>query len=199
MKKFVMPLQPIVVEQPFSQWGLDVIGSINVKSSKGHIYILTNTDYFTKWPEAVALKKDDAKELIGFLKDNILSRFGVPDKYITENGSIFIGSKFTEFCGKYGIIMGQYSNYYPKGNGLSKSMNKTLVNILKKTVNGNWRIWHLKLTKALWESRTTLKYSIGMTLYLLVYGKEEKIPINLDLNTLIYVFNTEDEEETSPT
>jgi hypothetical protein len=107
MKRSTMPLQPIIVEQPFSQWGLDVVGPINLKSSKGHIYILTTTYYFMKWPEAVELKKVDAEELIKFLKDNILSRFGVPDKFITDNGSIFIGSKFTEFCGEYGIIMGQ--------------------------------------------------------------------------------------------
>jgi hypothetical protein len=56
MKRSAMPLQPIIVEQPFSQWGLDVVGPINPKSSKGHMYILTATDYFTKWPEAVALK-----------------------------------------------------------------------------------------------------------------------------------------------
>jgi hypothetical protein len=101
MKKVVMPLQLIVVEQPFSQWGLDVVALINLKSSKEHMYILTTTDYFTKWPEVVALKKVDAEELIGCLKDNILSRFGVADKFITDNGSIFIGSKFTEFCGQY--------------------------------------------------------------------------------------------------
>jgi len=71
------------------------------------MYILTSTDYFTKWPEAVTLKKADVEELIRFLKDNILLRFGVPDKFITNNGSIFIGSKFTEFFGQYGIIMGQ--------------------------------------------------------------------------------------------
>jgi len=112
MKKVAMPLQLIVVEQLFSQWGLDVVGSINPKSIKGHVYILTATDYFTKWPEAVALKKDDIEEPIKFLKDNILSRFGVPDKFITYNGSIFIGSKFMEFCGEYGIIMGQSSNYW---------------------------------------------------------------------------------------
>jgi hypothetical protein len=113
MKKVAMPLQPIVVEQPFSQWGLDVVVLINLKSSKGNIYILTTTDYFRKWPEAVALKEVDAEEFIKFLKDNIVSRFGVPDKFITENSSIFIGSKFTEFSGKYGIIIGQSSNYYP--------------------------------------------------------------------------------------
>jgi hypothetical protein len=121
-----------VVEQPFSQWGLDVIGPINLKYSKGHMYILKTTDYFTKWIEAMALKKVGAKELIGFHKDNIFLRFGVPDKFITENGLIFIGSKFMEFCGQYGIIMGQSSNYYPQGNGFAESMNKTLVRYLRK-------------------------------------------------------------------
>jgi hypothetical protein len=63
------------------------------------MYILTTTYYFTKWQEAVALKKVDSEELIKFLKDNILSRFGIPEKFITDNGSIFIGSKFTNFLG----------------------------------------------------------------------------------------------------
>jgi hypothetical protein len=80
MKKVAMPLQPVLVEEPFAQWGLDVIGPINPKSSKGHAYILTATYYFTKWKEAVALKRVDSEELIRFLKDNILSRFGVPEK-----------------------------------------------------------------------------------------------------------------------
>jgi hypothetical protein len=192
MKRSAMSLQPIIVEQPFSQWGLDVVGPINPKSSKGHMYILTATDYFTKWPEAVALKRVDSEELIKFLKDNILSRFGVPDKFITDNGSIFIGSKFTEFCGEYGIIMGQSSNYYPQGNGLAESTNKTLIQILKKTIDKNQRNWHLKLTDALWESRMTPKDNTGMSPYTLVYGKEAKIPISLELNALNFVVNTED-------
>ena len=141
-----MPLQLIVVEQPFSQCGLDFIGPINLKSSKGHMYILTATDYFKKWLEVVVLKKVDVEELIGFLKNNIMSRFGVLDKFITRNGSIFIGSKFMEFCRQYVIIMGHSSNYYPQGNGLAKSTNKTLVQILKKNIDRNQRNWHLKLT-----------------------------------------------------
>jgi len=41
------------------------------------------------------------------LKDNILFVFCVLENFITDNGSIFIGSKFTEFCGENGIIMGK--------------------------------------------------------------------------------------------
>jgi transposase InsO family protein len=110
------------------------------------MYNMTTTDYFKKWLEAVALKKADAKELIGFLKDTILSRFGVLDKFILDNGSIFIGSKFKDFCKEYGIIMGQSLNYYLQGNGFAESTNKTLVSILKKNVDRNQRNWHMKLT-----------------------------------------------------
>jgi hypothetical protein len=198
MKRETMPLQPISIEEPFTQWGLDVIGPINLKSSKGHSYILTTTYYFTKWKEAVALKKVDSDELIRFLKENILARFGVPEKFITDNGSIFIGSKFTKFCGEFGIIMGQSSNYYPQGNGLVESTNKTLIQILKKMIDLNQRNWHLKLIDALWESRLTPKDSTGNSPYTLVYGKEARMPINLELNALTYVVNIEDVEEVSP-
>jgi hypothetical protein len=114
MKRAAMPLHPVTIEEPFTQWGLDVIGPINPKSNKGHSYILTATDYFTKWQEVVALKKVDSEELINFLKENILSRFRVPEKFITDNGSIFIGSKFTKFCGEFGIIMGNHQTIIPK-------------------------------------------------------------------------------------
>jgi hypothetical protein len=188
----------LIVEQGFSQWGIDVVGPINPRSSKGRMYILTATDYFTKWPETMTLKKDDFEELIKFLKDNILSRFGVLDKFITDNGLIFIGSNFTEFFGEYGIIMGKSSNYYLQGNGLAKSTNKTLIQILKKNIEKNQRNQHLKLIDVLWERRMTPKDSTGMSLYTLVYGKEAKMTISLELNALTFMVNTKDEEDNSP-
>jgi len=51
-----MPLQPVVEVRPFAQWGLDFIGTINPPSSVGHRYILTATDYCTRWSEATACK-----------------------------------------------------------------------------------------------------------------------------------------------
>eukprot|EP00253_Pinus_taeda_P003077 PITA_03077 len=46
-KKSSLPLQPVNIEQPFDQWGLDIIGEIVPHSSKQHRYILTTTYYFT--------------------------------------------------------------------------------------------------------------------------------------------------------
>jgi len=54
-KKVAFPLQPINIEQPFQQWGVDMIGEINSNSSQMHKYILTSTDYFTRWSEEIPL------------------------------------------------------------------------------------------------------------------------------------------------
>jgi hypothetical protein len=54
------------------------------------------------------------------------------------------------------------------------------------------------LTDALWVRRMTPKDSTGMYPYTLVYGKEEKMPICLELNALNFVVNTEDEKYNSP-
>jgi hypothetical protein len=53
---FSMPLQPVLPDFPFSKWGLDFIGPINPPSSAGNIFILTTTNYFTKWTEVVPLR-----------------------------------------------------------------------------------------------------------------------------------------------
>ena len=50
------PFQPVTIENPFEQWGLDVVGEINMNSSKLHKYIITATDYFSKWTEVTCLK-----------------------------------------------------------------------------------------------------------------------------------------------
>ena len=48
-----LPLKPISTEKPFKQWGLDFNGEIHPSSSGQHKWILTTTDYFTKWVEAI--------------------------------------------------------------------------------------------------------------------------------------------------
>ena len=77
------------------------------------------------------------------------------------------------------------ANYYPQGNGLAESTNKNLIRILKKTVIENQRSWHLALPNALWADKVTPKYSLGVSPYTLVYGKEAILPPNIILPSSI--------------
>jgi hypothetical protein len=75
---FPLPLRPIKVEAPFQQWGLDFIGEINPNSSGQHKWILTATDYFTKWVEAIPTRAATYSVIIKFLEENILSQIWFP-------------------------------------------------------------------------------------------------------------------------
>lgn len=86
-------LNPIKVQVPFQQWGLDSIGEIHPNSSGQHKYILTTIDYFTKWLEAIPTQKDDVKVIITFLEDCILSRFVCPRRLVIDNTQAFKSSK----------------------------------------------------------------------------------------------------------
>ena len=66
-----LPLKPIVVQAPFQQWGLDFIGKFKDNSSNGYSWILTATDYFTKWVEAIPTKKATDVVVMDFLEDSV--------------------------------------------------------------------------------------------------------------------------------
>ena len=113
------------------QWGLDFIGEINPASSAQHKCILTVTDYFTKWIEAIPTMNATDSVIIMFLKGHILSRFGYPRKIITDNAAAFGSKKMVDFCHRYQIALSHSTAYYPQGNGLAESSNKSLVTIIK--------------------------------------------------------------------
>jgi hypothetical protein len=92
-----LPLKPVVVSAPFQQWGLDFIGEIHPPSSGQHRWILTATDYFTKWIEAVPTRSTSHKVIIRFLED-IISRFGCPSRIVTDNASPFRSEPLVKFC-----------------------------------------------------------------------------------------------------
>eukprot|EP00253_Pinus_taeda_P008821 PITA_08821 len=152
------------------------------KASFGqHRWILTATDYFTKWIEAIPTRQATDSVIISFLENNILSRFGCPHKIITDNAAAFKSKKLVDFCYKYNIILGHSTAYHPQGNGLAESSNKSLVNIIKKLVEINKKSWHKKLINALWADQVSQKKSIGMSPFELVYGVDAVFPTSLSV------------------
>eukprot|EP00253_Pinus_taeda_P034734 PITA_34734 len=149
-RKPAFPLQPVNIEQPFEQWGLDIIREITPHLSKQHRYILTTTDYFTKWVEAIPLKTANSEAIIEFIDQFIITRFGVPNALIFDNASYFSGNSIFEFAIKKGFKLKFSWNYYPQGNGLAESTNKNLITIIKRIIEQNHKNLHRSLIFTLW-------------------------------------------------
>ena len=69
-----MPLKPIMSARAFAKWGIDFVGPIKPPArGSGAQYIIVATDYLTKWVEAKATPKNNARTTAIFLYE-IFSR-----------------------------------------------------------------------------------------------------------------------------
>jgi transposase InsO family protein len=100
---------------------------------------LAATDYFTKWAEANPLKEVKASDVVKYFKTHILHRFGTPQWIISDNETAFKISKVYALAEQFNIDWRFSSIYNPRANGLAEAFNKILINIMKKTVDGNQR------------------------------------------------------------
>ena len=76
-----------------------------------------------------------------------------------------------------GIQVVHSTSYYPQGNGLVESSNKSLVRVIKKLLEDNKKSWDSKLKFALWADKVTNKKSRGNFPFKLVYGADVVFPI----------------------
>ena len=128
-----------------------------------------------------------------FLTENILTRFGTPSKIVTDNAQKFSSREIQLHFYDHGVHLSHSSNYSPQGNGHAESINKNLVNIMKKLGDEKGKDWHKKLYEVVWADRTSPKRAIGMTPFELVYRVEAQLSLPLELATLNLQKEIEDE------
>ena len=85
----------------FNIWGIDFMGSF--LPSNGNLYIFVEVDYVSKWVEAIATKKNDAKTVVTFLHKNILTLFGTPREIVSDEGTHLCNKVFENLMEKYGV------------------------------------------------------------------------------------------------
>lgn len=164
-------------------WGIDMIGRIEPTASNGHRFILVAIDYFTKWVEAASYANVTKQVVARFIKQNIICRYGVPERIITDNGSNLNNKTMKELCQTFKIQHHNSSPYRPKMNGAVEAANKNIKKIVQKMVV-TYRDWHEKLPFALHGYRTYVRTSTGATPFSLVYGMEVVLPVEVEIPSL---------------
>ena len=140
-------------------------------------------------------RKADHVVVMRFLTENIFTRFGCPHKLITDNATTFRAKELVDMCDSMGIKLVHSTSYYPLGNSLAESSNKSLIRIIKKLFEDNKKNWDSKLKYALWADRVTTKKSTGNSPFKLVYGTEAVFTIQLTLPVAKFLQEEQNEEE----
>ena len=81
--------------------------------------------------------------------------------------------------------------YYPSANGLAKAFNKTIGKLLKKFVSKSQRDWDDEFGECLWAYRTMVRTPTKATPFVLVYGCEAVLPLEIQVPSLRVAMTTE--------
>jgi transposase InsO family protein len=179
-------LQTIPVTWPFATWCLDMVGPFK-KAKGGFTHLYVAVDKFTKWIEAKPVATITAGTAVQFIKE-ITTRFGVPNRIITDNGTQFTAREFKEFCESSGIKIQYASVAHPQSNGQVERANGLIVQGIKARIFDRLKAyagkWVKELPPVLWALRTTPNRTTQQTPYSLVYGSEVMLPSEIQFNSL---------------
>ena len=188
-------LNPLFSPWPLAQQDLDIVDPF-LKAAGNKRYLLVGTNYFTKWVETEPLaniRDVDAKK---FVWKNIVTQFGVPRTLISDNGLQFDSKSFRRYYFDLKITNRYFTPAYPQGNGQAETINKVIVNELKKRLDDTKGRWVEELSRVLWTYRTTPRRLIGETPFSMTYGAEAVIPLETSFPTLRTIsFNPSSNDE----
>ncbi|KAK3038001.1 hypothetical protein RJ639_029952 [Escallonia herrerae] len=162
---------------------MDLLGPFPAASGQRR-FVIVAIDYFTKWTKAESLATITSAKCENFFWKNVICRFGVPKALVVDNGKQFDNNNFRTFCTNLSIDLRFTSVAYPQSNGQTENMNRSILQGLKKTLDEAKGAWVDELPKVLWAYRTTPHSVTRKTPFLLCYGLEAMLPVEIEVPTI---------------
>ena len=163
---------------PFERMALDIMGPLPTTES-GNKYILVVGDYFTKWKEAFAIPNQEAKTVAEKLVNEVIARYGAPEKIHSDQGRNFEAQLFKEMCTLFNIEKTRTTPYHPESDGMIERLNRTLQDMLAKYVSGHQRDWDEHLPLVMMAYRSSVHASTQYTPFYLLFGHEVRLPVDI--------------------
>src|SRR5438105_402050 len=156
------------------------------RSPGGYTHLFIAIDKFTKWIEAKPVATITAAKAKEFFQD-IVVRFGVPNRIITDNGTQFTGFEFKDWCKELGIKICYASVAHPQSNGQVERANGMVLQGVKSRVFNRLKPyagkWARELPSVLWALRTSPSQATGESPFFLTYGSEAVLPTELEVGS----------------
>ncbi|CAB0010179.1 unnamed protein product, partial [Nesidiocoris tenuis] len=165
--RFLLP------DERFSTIHMDIVGPL--PPSRGASYLLTCTDRFTRWVEALPMSNQTAETVATTFIAGWVADFGTPLTIVTDQGRNFKSNLFRQVADILGIELRQTTSYHPQANGLIERQHRTIKAALMAR-SSQPENWMEELPAVLLGLRNSFREELGASPAELVYGTALRLP-----------------------
>ncbi len=167
-----VPLQHhSIPNEPFNTVSVDMVGPVPM-SSRGESYILVMQDMLTRWVELAPLRRTDSESIMEQFRHQWISRYGPPERLLTDRGSNFISQFALAYCKFYGIEKIHTTAYRPESNGANERMHQELSRFFRIFLDDQSKAhWTKLLDLAAYAYNTSHHTGLGTSPYEALFGR----------------------------
>jgi hypothetical protein len=174
------PLNPI--QPPDHVWqfmAMDIVGPLTPSGPENHTYILVMGEYLTRYITVASMPDSTAESIAKAFYKNIITRHGVPEMVLTDQGQNFLSKLMDCLYKQCGVEAIRTSAYRPQCDGMVERANRKLADIISCYVKDNPHTWTDFLDVAAFVYNTAVHSSTGYSPFYLMYGREAREPDDL--------------------
>jgi hypothetical protein len=126
----------------------------------------------------------EAVTVANVLTNEMFFRFSPPERLHSDQGRQFEGKLMQEICQILKIRKSRTSPYHPQGDGLVERYKRTLLDMLATSCKSNPNDWERYVRPVCFAYNTSIQASRGYTPHFLMFGREARLPIDLQFGAL---------------
>lgn len=157
---------------PWQMISMDLLGPFP-RSKAGNTSLLVISDWITKYPCLIPLRRAQAKDVVKNVEQKIFLEFSVPETVIMDNGSQFARSKeLKALLKKYGISRLWSNCIYHAQSNFTERHNKNINAALRAYIKDNHKTWDGNLPEIALALKTAVHAVTEYSPFFLNHGRE---------------------------
>ena len=181
-KQQLIPLQPYHADSPMELVHMDYLTIEHGKTNQD-VNILIITDHYSRFAQAIKTPNQTALATAQAAWDHFFSKYGFPEKIVTDQGTQFEGNLFKELCKVADITKLRTTSYHPQGNGNCERFNSTLINMIRTLEQEHKVKWTKHLNALCSAYNSTVHSSTGFSPFWLMMGRKPRLAVDLNMGT----------------
>lgn len=168
---------------PLDTYHMDHLGPIP-STKKSYCHILVIVDAFSKFVWLYATRSTDTASVLDRLQKQSMT-FGNPRRIITDRGTAFTSSAFSDYCKEEDIQHIKITTGVPRSNGQVERVNRTIIPLLTKLSAPKPEEWYKHLSVVQRYLNATPHRSTGKSPFKLLFGTNIRLKDDPEIREII--------------